>query len=77
LGLGQDLPLVKISCKSMHSFLHEAAHRRTERTTDKPTWSHNLRLGGVKDTDATVETNCLPFHNTEWSRKIVDPHCSL
>ena len=31
---GQDLPLVKISCESMHSFFREAAHRQTDRQTD-------------------------------------------
>jgi len=35
--LGQGLPLVKISCKSVHNFLHETAHRHTDRQTDRQT----------------------------------------
>jgi len=27
---------MKISCKSMHNVLHEAAHRQTDMMTDKP-----------------------------------------
>ena len=34
LRLGQDLPLVKISCKSMHNILRDVAHRQTDRQTD-------------------------------------------
>jgi len=34
LRLGQELPLITLSCKSMHNFLHEAAHRPTDRKTD-------------------------------------------
>jgi len=42
LRLGQDVVLVKISCKSMDNFLREAAHRQI----GWPTWSYNLRSGG-------------------------------
>jgi len=31
LRLGQDLPLIKISCESMQNFLREAAHRQNDR----------------------------------------------
>jgi len=34
------LPLLKISCKSMHNFLREAAHRQTDGMANKPTWLH-------------------------------------
>jgi len=32
----EDLPLTKISCKSVHNYLHEAAHRQTEWQTNRP-----------------------------------------
>ena len=37
LRLGQDAPLVKVSCKPMHKFLCEAAHRQTDRQNDRQT----------------------------------------
>jgi len=33
----------------MHNFLREASHRQNDRITDKPAWSHNIRLGGDND----------------------------
>jgi len=40
LRLGQDPPLVKNSCKSMHNFLRKAAHRQTSQPdcTTPPWW---------------------------------------
>jgi len=45
MRLAHNLPLVKISCKPVHSFLCEGAHRQTDIMTGKPTWS--LRIDGT------------------------------
>jgi len=45
LRLGQDERLIIISCKSMHNFFGDAAHRQNERQTDLSDHITSVRIG--------------------------------
>ena len=58
------LTIGKISCKSMHNVLREAAHGQTDRMTDRPIWSHNSALAEVTSDVAMANKRASTRRNT-------------